>query len=774
MAKKKKRNVSLSNYTKKYPGGGPITPENGTGVPNDPQYSEENVIVYPPNTPNSGTTQTGGIKPVTLPDNPFANLDWGAMGGIFSQLMEGSMGQTNQRQRDYFNPIQGFHGSNYLQKGGSVNDLSKKDWRRYWKHDKAENFYMSTPYDPDWHKGQTIAAEAGIQRLPEYRQNVFEGEDVYDAVRDAIDPIEGFGETHEDYATAYNNMAKNLGYSGLDDFSKKNKIGRKHLKNELFKQYGSKLAFEKLAENFPSPGGKTVNTPEDIGNYQKGGKIKLPFEDYLKHVNPDFADTTYYNLREAYDELPLELMEAWRKDPDKNHLPDTYKKPGHPSFSIESKYYKPGMKSGYWIGEKYIPLEEGQLPPKDYQSGGKVKPIYVTDPDDPRYRAYQDSLTAYNIGLSTQQLGRAMYDDIRAPINEEYRRTHDIVTDRNYKASSYKNIDPIESYAEYYTRKPLTLKEKVFGDSAQNYVNGDKVNKLLGSNPETVWAENGASWAKFKKPVQPVKINMEDTPSNTNDEYAYRKQISKMPKVDPRFDDPNYTLQRYNDGDPGSEGELRFVRKPPRPNRITDPLEQLSIKQLETNVPRPDLTNIKNGLWEDGRLIQDWKGVPNLKIVSARSKKNGRLEPIAIQNAKGDMIEYKKYKDKPLPKGFQHPEEFQQGGNVNTTGYTPGTPTYNNPFNIIPSNNITMENTPFNVMGQSLETGETKLMKPGKNYKFKNTKNVLEIPQGLMSIGKEPYYQKGGIVEGEYEVNSVSKKEIERLNKVGYKVDIIG
>jgi hypothetical protein len=77
-------------------------------------------------------------------------------------------------------------------------------------------------------------------------------------------------------------------------------------------------------------------------------------------------------------------------------------------------------------------------------------------------------------------------------------------------------------------------------------------------------------------------------------------------------------------------------------------------------------------------------------------------------------------------------------------------------------------------MGQSLETGETKLMKPGKNYKFKNTKNVLEIPQGLMSIGKEPYYQKGGIVEGEYEVNSVSKKEIERLNKLGYKVDIIG
>src|SRR6516164_1803843 len=34
-----------------------------------------------------------------------------------------------------------------------------------------------------------------------------------------------------------------------------------------------------------------------------------------------------------------------------DHFPDTYKLPGHPRFSIESKYYQPGMPAGRWEGE---------------------------------------------------------------------------------------------------------------------------------------------------------------------------------------------------------------------------------------------------------------------------------------------------------------------------------------------------------------------------------------------------------------------------------------
>ena len=43
--------------------------------------------------------------------------------------------------------------------------------------------------------------------------------------------------------------------------------------------------------------------------------------------------------------------------PTNGHFPDTFKKPGHPRFSIESKYWKPGMPAGRWEGENYIPMD---------------------------------------------------------------------------------------------------------------------------------------------------------------------------------------------------------------------------------------------------------------------------------------------------------------------------------------------------------------------------------------------------------------------------------
>ena len=46
----------------------------------------------------------------------------------------------------------------------------------------------------------------------------------------------------------------------------------------------------------------------------------------------------------------------------------------------------------------------------------------------------------------------------------------------------------------------------------------------------------------------------------------------------------------------------------------------------------------------------------------------------------------------------------------------------------ISSPNITMKNLNYDVLGISKQTGEKKLMKPEKNYFFKNTKDVIEIP----------------------------------------------
>lgn len=52
----------------------------------------------------------------------------------------------------------------------------------------------------------------------------------------------------------------------------------------------------------------------------------------------------------------------------------------------------------------------------------------------------------------------------------------------------------------------------------------------------------------------------------------------------------------------------------------------------------------------------------------------------------------------------------------------------------INSNDITMEGVPYDVLGIS-DTGDTKLMKPGKNYKFKG-KKVTEYPMAKNGVNQ--------------------------------------
>ena len=53
----------------------------------------------------------------------------------------------------------------------------------------------------------------------------------------------------------------------------------------------------------------------------------------------------------------------------------------------------------------------------------------------------------------------------------------------------------------------------------------------------------------------------------------------------------------------------------------------------------------------------------------------------------------------------------------------------------IGSNDITMEGVPYDVLGIS-DTGDTKLMKPGKNYKFKGEK-VIEYPMAKNGVNQQ-------------------------------------
>lgn len=52
------------------------------------------------------------------------------------------------------------------------------------------------------------------------------------------------------------------------------------------------------------------------------------------------------------DTLDYDLRGAWKagiRPNQRGHLPDTYKKPNHPTFSSESQYSNPDMSGGEWV-----------------------------------------------------------------------------------------------------------------------------------------------------------------------------------------------------------------------------------------------------------------------------------------------------------------------------------------------------------------------------------------------------------------------------------------
>ena len=58
---------------------------------------------------------------------------------------------------------------------------------------------------------------------------------------------------------------------------------------------------------------------------------------------------------------------------------------------------------------------------------------------------------------------------------------------------------------------------------------------------------------------------------------------------------------------------------------------------------------------------------------------------------------------------------------MSTTGYKKNSPDVNNKVNVIPSGEITMKGVEFKVKGTD-NLGNTKIMKPGKDYKFPGSK----------------------------------------------------
>lgn len=98
---------------------------------------------------------------------------------------------------------------------------------------------------------------------------------------------------------------------------------------------------------------------------------------------------------------------------------------------------------------------------------------------------------------------------------------------------------------------------------------------------------------------------------------------------------------------------------------------------------------------------------------------------------------------------------------INNTGYLSGSPTEQNAFNIIPSNQITMDGVDYPVMAYP-NGDEPQLMMPGQNYQFPNSSQVTEIPQAQSGI---TLYKQGDEVD-------LTPQQIKQLSAQGYEFSI--
>jgi hypothetical protein len=99
--------------------------------------------------------------------------------------------------------------------------------------------------------------------------------------------------------------------------------------------------------------------------------------------------------------------------------------------------------------------------------------------------------------------------------------------------------------------------------------------------------------------------------------------------------------------------------------------------------------------------------------------------------------------------------------NINKTGYLKGSKTEKNPYNIIPSNQITMKGVENTILGMKLDKDGNfvgmKFMKPSKDYDFEDAMSILEIPK----------YQRAGVHTQPYDLFNLPGDIVEEGSALG-------
>lgn len=176
----------------------------------------------------------------------------------------------------------------------------------------------------------------------------------------------------DELAEEMKNVMRQHGFepSKIDDIEKFRTFYRKKIDQSALDSYSKKVTskiFEGLSNNkyggsVMQEGGETVYNPK-LAKYDKA------FQDWYKKVTLEGQRGIPYSDKLDYDYYSLYRSGNYKQYTPDTHFPDTFKRPGHETFSNESVYSTPENPGGYWQGEQYKPKGKFR---KKYQAGGQL------------------------------------------------------------------------------------------------------------------------------------------------------------------------------------------------------------------------------------------------------------------------------------------------------------------------------------------------------------------------------------------------------------------
>lgn len=347
---------------------------------------------------------------------------------------------------------------------------------------------------------------------------------------------------------------------------------------------------------------------------------------------------------------------------------------------------------------------------EQYQVAGQVRknpPIYVNDLNDPRLVAFDDSTHAFNAGEDMYKFGRSIYDLVRSPINNEFRKNYNFVRDRNNKPVPYpgriRPIYPRETYVEHYNRKPGSFYERNIYDSRPDY--------FLGNNGEH-WGDVGTGWQRFNEPSQPVIYK----PKTTSNQLVQTLKPKVKPKAKPEptlKSRPFVPATKIPMGQPGAGMQIQQRTFP-----------KLDIPNV--NMSGPYMVGYQD--WETGQGVD--RGFATAEERDAFYKQLGERDANANVNLNSNISSYYDINKR----------NKKQGGEMITDPM--GQWKYPGMNTRIPGNNITMQGVPYPVLAKA-NNGMTTMMYPGQEYNFPGASYVDEYPRKRMQNGGIPKAQVG-------------------------------